>query len=91
MKRQPERPQRVSDNQVREDNSEATPVASESGYDTTGDCQTPATPLDSPVKGSSESLLSKLVGGATTVAATEKPAAATEGRLGLHAPVIVKL
>ena len=32
----------------RDSNSESIPLASESGYDTAGDCQTPVTPLDSP-------------------------------------------
>ena len=47
MKRQPERLK--SEEESREDNTESAPLASESGYDTTGDCHTPATPLDSPL------------------------------------------
>ena len=47
MKRQPERLK--GEDESREETSESTPLASESGYDTTGDCHTPATPLDSPV------------------------------------------
>lgn len=47
MKRQPERLK--SEEESREENIESTPLASESGYDTTGDCHTPATPLDSPL------------------------------------------
>ena len=38
----------------RDGNSESIPLASESGYDTAGDCQTPATPLDSPTVASGE-------------------------------------
>lgn len=44
MKRQPERLK--SEEESRE---ESAPLASESGYDTTGDCHTPATPLKSPL------------------------------------------
>ena len=51
MRRQPQR----DDNESREDNLESIPLASESGYDTTGDCQTPATPLDSPLTANGES------------------------------------
>lgn len=47
IKRQPERLQ--GEDESNEKNTELTPLASESGYDTTGDCHTPATPLDSPV------------------------------------------
>ena len=47
MKRQPEK--QKGEEESREVNLESAPLASESGYDTTGDCQTPATPLDSPL------------------------------------------
>jgi hypothetical protein len=47
MKRQPERLK--SEEESRGENTEPAPLASESGYDTTGDCHTPATPLDSPL------------------------------------------
>ena len=52
MKRQPERLK--GEEEPREENMESTPLASESGYDTTGDCHTPATPLDSPLLASGE-------------------------------------
>lgn len=38
----------------RDGNSESIPIASESGYDTAGDCLTPATPLDSPTVASGQ-------------------------------------
>lgn len=65
MKRQPEK-QNGEEETKRDTNSEpVVPVASESGYDTTGDCHTPATPLDSPL------LASRVTKFATTTTANQ--------------------
>ena len=66
MRRQPDRPK--GDEESREVNAESVPLASESGYDTMGDCQTPATPLDSPLVANE---VSKFAAATTTQAASD--------------------
>lgn len=54
MRRLSQRGDHGDELESREGNSESTPIASESGYDTAGDCQTPATPLHSPIVSNGE-------------------------------------
>ena len=72
MKRQPEK--QKTEEESREENVELIPLASESGYDTTGDCHTPITPLDSPLTTREESKF-------TTV--TEELSVTTEGETNI--------
>ena len=56
-KRQPEKAEK-SEEDCREDDIELIPMATESGYDTTGDCHTPVTPLSSPLTADGETKFS---------------------------------